>query len=106
MQPRSIQETDLFTHVHWGKSTFKKHRGQYISYVVVDYYTKTHSPEFSVKQWEIIKLLEYKYWSPWGLSSHKKKVLFKIGFANTESHFFLSLDSTFHLKLEGVKSLM
>lgn len=72
----------------WEKATLKKtHQGQYISYVVVDYYPKTHSPEFSVKQGEIRKLLEYKYWSLWGLSNHKKKALFKIGLANTERHF-------------------
>lgn len=32
-------------------------------------------------------LLEYKYWSLWGLSSHKKKSQFKTGVASTGSPF-------------------
>lgn len=70
MQPRSIQETDLFTHVHWrgvggfgGGSTLKTLTTAHQLCLHLDCYTKVHSPEFTVKQGEIGKLLEYKSWS-------------------------------------------
>lgn len=69
-----------------GESTLKTLTTAHQLCLHLDCYTKVHSPEFTVKQGEIGKLLEYKSWSLWGLSSHKKKALFKIGVANTESH--------------------
>lgn len=100
MQPQSIQETDLFTHVHWGESTLETltiaHHLCY-SWIII----LRPTPEFTVKQWEQ-KITWIQILVSVGSQQSVKGSFIQDWSCQNWKTFFLNLDLTFYLKLDGI----